>query len=89
VVACVTAVQLTLIVLAVVGALHVAVAPVGAEGTVCEWASAELAVCNVTVQFVAAQAAPVLETRSRPPRAIGAATRRVQRLPFTRPLLVA
>jgi hypothetical protein len=78
-----------LIVFVDVGALHAAVTPVGAEGTVCEWASAELAVCNVTVQFVAAQAAPVLETRSRLPRAIGAATRRVPRLPFTRPLLVA
>jgi hypothetical protein len=53
VVACVTAVQLTLIVLAVVGAAHAAAAPVGPDGTVCEWASPELAVRNVTVQFVA------------------------------------
>jgi hypothetical protein len=89
VVACVTAVQLTLIVFAVVGAAHAAVTPIGADGTVCEWDSPELAVCSVTIQFVAAQASPVPVTRSRPTSAIGAATRRVPRLPFTRFLLVA
>jgi hypothetical protein len=78
-----------LIVLVDVGALQAAVTPLGADGTVCERDSAELAVCNVTIQFVAAHAAPVLDTRRRPTRAIGAATRRVPPLPFTRPLLVA
>ena len=77
-----------MIVLLVVGALQAAVTPVGADGTVCECPAPELAACNVTVQFVAAQAAPVVDAR-RPTRAIGAAMRRVPRLRFTRALLVA
>jgi hypothetical protein len=76
VLACVTAVQLTLIVFDEVGALHAAVTPVGAEGAVDDGDSPELEACNVTVQFVAAHAALVPDASRRPTSAIGAAARK-------------